>query len=70
MKAQSNRLKKLEQKAPPFERQFFGWPGNPWTPAQQAEAIRRNPTKPMFWRTLLETPEDTTRKMADPSAEL
>ena len=70
MKTQNNRLKKLEQKAPPLERRFICWIGNPWTPEQEAEAIRRNPTKLIFWRTLLETPEDTAKKMADPSADL
>ena len=70
MKTQKNRIRKLEQKAAPQERQFICWIGNPWTPEQEAEAIRRSPTKLVFWRSLLETPEDTARKMADPSAEL
>jgi hypothetical protein len=30
----------------------------------------QDPTKVLFWRALLETPEATARKMADPSAEL
>ena len=70
MKTQQNRLTKLEQKAPPCERRFIGWAGNPWTPEQMAEAIRRQPTQRFFWRSLLETPEDTQRKMADGAAEL
>ena len=70
MKTQQNRVKQLEQQVPPFERKFYCWKGNPWTPEQEAEAIRRNPTKQFFYRSLLETPEDTPRKMADPTAEL
>lgn len=70
MKTQMNRVKKLEQKAQIQERQFIDWPANPWTPEQMAEAIRRNPERRLFFRPLLETPEDTARKMADPSAEL
>jgi hypothetical protein len=70
MKSQKNRVKKLEQMVPPIERQFVGWKGNPWTPEQEAEAIRRQPNQTIFWRSLLETPEETQRKMADPTAEL
>ena len=70
MKTQNNRLKNLEQKAPPFERQFVCWLGNPWTPEQEAEAIRRHPERRIFWRSLLDTPEDTKRKMADGSPDL
>ena len=70
MKTQTNRAKRLEKKAPTGEPQFYCWIGNPWTPEQEAEAIRRNPEKRVFWRGLLEKPEDTARKMADPTAEL
>ena len=64
------RVEKLEQKRPAAKREFIGWLGNPWTPEQEAEAIRRKPEQRVFWRSLLETPEDTARKMADPTAEL
>ena len=70
MRTQKNRIRKLEQKVPPLECKFVGWIGNPWTPEQEAEAIRRSPTKRFFYRSLLETTEDTKKKMADPSAEL
>jgi hypothetical protein len=70
MKTQANRAKRLEQKVPAKGRQFIGWPHNPWTPEQEAEAIRRRPRKRLFWRSLVETPEDTRRKMADPSEEV
>ncbi len=49
MKTQKNRVKKLEQKAPPFERQFISWKGCPWTEEQKAEAIRRDP-EGRIWR--------------------
>ena len=51
------------------EPEFIGWTGNPWTEAQMAEAKRRQPDVKRFWRPLLETPEDTARKMADPTAD-
>ena len=70
MNTQKSRLKKMEQKAPPIERKFICWIGNPWTPEQEAEAIRRHPEKKIFFRSLLETPEDTKRKIADPTSEL
>ena len=55
MKKQSTRLEKLEKKAPPTKPVFVGWIGNPWTPEQEAEAIRKNPGQKIFWRSLLET---------------
>lgn len=58
MKTQDTRLKKLEQHRPPFERQFIGWAGNPWTPEEEAEAIRQNPDQRIFWRSLLECKGD------------
>lgn len=64
------RIKKLEQNTRSGEPQFIGWAGNPWTPEQQAEALRRHPGKMVFWRSLTEQPEHTARKMADPTAEL
>ena len=70
MRSTANRVKKLEEKRLPFERKFIGWIGNQWTPEQEAEAIRRNPEQMIFFRRLLETPEDTKRKMADPTADL
>jgi hypothetical protein len=54
MKTQRKRVATLERKAPPIERQFIGWKGNPWTPAQEAAAIRRRPNCRIFWRSLLE----------------
>jgi hypothetical protein len=54
MKTQKNRVKKLEQKAPPFERQFIGWIGRPWTPRQMAKAICREPDRRVFWKSLLD----------------
>jgi hypothetical protein len=47
------RLATLEQKAP-IKRQFFGWIGNPWTPEQMEEAIRQEPERMIFWRSLVE----------------
>lgn len=70
MNPQSNRVAKLEECQPTRERQFVAWIGNPWTPEQKAEAIRRRPEQLIFWRSLLETPEDTARKMADPATAL
>ena len=56
MKTQATRVKKLEQKVPPFERQFISWGGHPaWTKEEQAEAIRRHPKCRMFWPSLVET---------------
>ena len=51
------------------KRTFYGWPINPWTPEQAAEAIRRHPEKTEFWRSAFERPEDTAVKMADPTAD-
>ena len=52
MKAQDTRLKKLEQQVPTGERQFIGWIGDPWTPEEEAEAIRQNPEQRIFFRPL------------------
>ena len=53
-KKENTRLAQAEkQTMPPIERQFFSWAGNPWTPEQQAEAIRLHPRARFFWRTLL-----------------
>ena len=70
MKTQEKRVAKLEAAGPAEEVEFFGWIGNPWTEEQMAEAKRRQPNVKGFWRPLLETPEDTARKMADPTASL
>ncbi len=71
MKRLAKALKRLEKKVPAIEEpQFISWPANPWTPEQMAEALRREPNRKMFWRALLETPEETARKMADPNATL
>lgn len=72
MRTQSNRARKLEQEmhTDTQERQFISWPANPWTDEQKAEAVRRHPEQRVFWRSLLETPQETAAKMADPSAEL
>ena len=69
MKTQKGRVEKLEKKAPAEEVEFICWRGNPWTEEQMAEAKRRQPDVKIFWRSLLETPEDTARKMADPTAD-
>ncbi len=53
MKTQHTRLKKLEQKAEPIEREFVDWPHNRWTEEEKAEAIRKDPTCRIFWRSLL-----------------
>ena len=70
MNPQSNRVTKVEESQPTSEREFVAWLGNPWTPEQKAEAIRRKPEQLIFWRSLLETPEDTARKMADSTTAL
>jgi len=69
MKEQENRLKKMETAQPSEEVEFVCWLGNPWTEEQMTEAKRRQPNVKFFWRPLLETPEDTARKMADPTAD-
>ena len=53
MKRQDTRLNKLEQQVPTSERTFIGWIGDPWTPEQEAEAIRQNPEQRIFWRPLV-----------------
>jgi hypothetical protein len=50
------RLAKLDKRVRetrPLEPQFFGWLSDPWTPEQQAEAIRRFPHGLSFWRSLV-----------------
>jgi hypothetical protein len=57
MSNRDKRLTRLEQKTP-IERQFIGWEGNPWTEEQKAEAIRREPKRQVFWRSLREPSQD------------
>ena len=50
------RLAKLDKRVAeirPLEPEFVGWSGDPWTPEQQAEAVRRFPNAQMFWRPLV-----------------
>ena len=54
MKTQATRLAQVERKAVPRKRQFVGWAANPWTPEQEAEAIRREPKRHLFWRSILQ----------------
>ncbi len=49
------RLKRLEKRAP-VKRTFVEWLGDPWTPEEKAEAIRREPDRLFFWRSLLDHP--------------
>lgn len=56
MSTLDKRLERLEQKTPAL-RQFIGWEGNPWTPQQKKEAIRREPDRLIFWRSLLDHPD-------------
>ena len=74
MKAQANRLKKLERNGGPIKRQFIAWIGDPWTKEQMAEQIRLHPRQRIFWRSLLEAyplvSEEAKRKEdpGDPAA--
>jgi hypothetical protein len=66
-----NAVKRLEKKMPvDGDPRFIGWIGNPWTPEQMAEAARREPTRKVFWRSLLESHGVTARRMSDPTATL
>ena len=53
MKTQDTRLKKMEQQIPSFERQFLEFFGGPWTEEEKAEAIRLNPDRRIFLRSLV-----------------
>jgi hypothetical protein len=53
------RLTQLERQTP-IERQFVEWVGNPWTEEQKAEAIRREPNRRIFFRSLSESIQDET----------
>ena len=61
MKTQDSRLNKLEQKTPPFKREFIAWEGNPWTPEEKAEAIRQDPNGRIFWKLILDEKEKQTK---------
>lgn len=65
-----NRLDRKVKKDKPENPEFIGWKGNPWTPEQMAEALRRNPEQTRFLRALPQTPATTARRMADPTADL
>ena len=66
----TNRIKKLEQNIQADGRTFIGWADNPWTHDREKEAMRRHPQRKVFMRSLLETPEETQRKMSDRGAGL
>lgn len=66
MNNRDKRLTRLEQKTP-IERQFIWWEGNPWTEEQKAEAIRREPDRRIFWRSLLDSIPDQTDATDRPS---
>jgi hypothetical protein len=68
MNANDNRMTRLEEQRPPLERTFIGWAGNPWTPAQAAEAIRRNPEQQIFRRALFEAGEPRGEAVPDAEA--
>lgn len=49
------RLARLDKKTRmiiPKDPVFFSWKGDPWTPEQEALAIRRYPNGKRFWRPL------------------
>ena len=50
-------LDKRVREIRPLEPQFFGWDADPWTPEQQAEAIRRFPKGLWFGRSLVPYPD-------------
>ncbi|HNX35037.1 MAG TPA: hypothetical protein PKM57_10440 [Kiritimatiellia bacterium] len=63
MRDKNKRLERLEKKAS-VERVFVAW-GDPWTPEQKAEAIRREPERRIFWRSLV----DVSKKVIADAAE-
>jgi len=65
MNMYGTRMKQIEERGPRLDRQFIGWPGNPWTPEQMAKAIRQHPQQRVFLRSLLAMPEDGERKTED-----
>ena len=52
MNRYGTRMTQIEARGPRLDRQFIGWPGNPWTPEQMAKAIRQHPQQRVFWRSL------------------
>ena len=59
MSKREKRLTRLERQTP-IERRFVGWAGNPWTEEQKAEAVRREPDRRIFFRSLSESIQDET----------
>ena len=50
------RLARLDSKVKkiiPLEPEFICWTGDPWTPEQEALALRRYPHGKQFWRPLM-----------------
>jgi len=63
MKTQVNRLTRLEREAPADKRQFIAWAKSPWTPEQEAQAVRRRPGRRVHWRSLLAAGGDSDAAM-------
>ena len=63
MNRYGTRMTQIEERGPRLERQFVGWPGNPWTPEQMAKAIRQHPQQRVFLRSLLETARESPRAL-------
>ena len=63
MRDKNKRLERLEKKVP-VERKFVSW-GDPWTPEEKAEAIRREPECRIFWQSLV----DVSKKVIADAAE-
>ncbi|MEI8140964.1 MAG: hypothetical protein WCI03_13995 [bacterium] len=61
MTKQNLRLNKLEQKTPPFKREFIAWEGNAWMPEEKAESIRQDPNGRIFWKSILDEKEKQTK---------
>ena len=61
MSKREKRLTQLERQTP-IERRFVEWVGNPWTEEQKAEAIRREPDRRIFFRSLSESTQDETAR--------
>lgn len=64
-------LDKRVREIRPREPEFFCWAGDPWTPEQEAEAIRRFPKGLRFWRPLVpdKNTDPVTRCNVWPSAD-
>ena len=70
MKTQMKRMERLEREMGMVVRKFYGWPMNPWTSEQAAEAVRRHPEQTVFWRSGHELPVDTEMKMKYPDEDM